>query len=86
MPVTTEATMTESLDSFVIKAIKERVKERAEEYFESEKKKMIDELDRQKNEIVASTVLHIMRYVDYSTLGNTLTIRVLSELPKEKTP
>jgi hypothetical protein len=62
----------------VIQAIKSEVSRR----FDESKKKLMDDMDRQKDEIVASIVLNLIKHVEFTTMGNILTIQVMTDTLK----
>lgn len=69
----------EKFDNVVLSAMKSEIEKRAKDIFEHKKEEMIKELDEQKDEIVASISLKIMKYIRVDTLGQNIRIEVLTD-------
>ena len=57
-------------------AIKQAVQRDTEQAYDDMKKKLIEDLDREKDTIVAGVVLNVMKLVNYETVGQNLVITV----------
>lgn len=69
----------EKFDNVVLSAMKSEIEKRAKDIFEHKKEEMIKELDEQKDEIVASISLKIMKYIRVDTFGQNIRIEVLTD-------
>lgn len=64
------------LEPIIDNAIKRNLTEEVSKIFEENKKTMIRELEKKKNEIVAGTVLEISRNISMDSLRDNLTITI----------
>ena len=67
------------LEPIIDSAIKRNLTEEVSKIFEENKKTMIRELEKKKNEIVAGTVLEISRSIQLDSLQDNLTITIRKE-------
>lgn len=57
-------------------AVKDAITRRAEEIYETKKQEMVEQLDREKDELLAGITLKLMQHVSMETLGQTLRIEL----------
>lgn len=60
-------------------AIDKAVRFEVSRRFDEQKKILLEDMERQKDEVVAGIVLTLMKSVDFQTMGQTLTIRVMTK-------
>lgn len=65
-------------------AVEQAIKYEVSRRFDERKKILIDEMDKQKEEVVAGVVVTMMKSVDFERFGNVLTIRVQTDKQNEK--
>lgn len=66
-------------ESQIRDAIKRQIEVYADEEFEAAKKTMVENLDRDKDKILAAITISIMSHVKFESLGSEIVIRVESE-------
>ncbi|MDE2025161.1 MAG: hypothetical protein KGJ07_01575 [Patescibacteria group bacterium] len=70
---------TERLIDKIYQALEQGIKEEAEDIFKRAKEQAIEELDRKKDEVVASIAIQIMNHVNLQSMGNNLVITVSAD-------
>lgn len=61
---------------FITNAIRDQVAREVAADFEALKNKMIEDLDRRKDEICSGVVLNVMKYVQMQTINENLVITI----------
>jgi hypothetical protein len=61
---------------YVLDALERRIKSDLDEFFESEKTKLVEKLEQEKEKVIVSTMLTLGKYISVETMGETISVRI----------